>query len=167
MTKVNSFLLDELCSAVEHGNDEHRAWLRKAFHEWNLGLPVTMPAPRRHRSEVDLETLLETAEVHARFPSQITELYRAFFFGLELCGEAGETANCLKKQWRGDHDDDPHGHAANDDKVRAELTDTVTIALFLAALLRHDVLSAALVNMQNFEQTEKWRRMLERAERAT
>jgi NTP pyrophosphatase (non-canonical NTP hydrolase) len=93
------------------------------------------------------------AREHAQFPAHIPVEWRSYFFALELCGEVGEMANQLKKQWRGDPGEFKQ-------RVIEELRDAQCIILFLAEMLDDDVLAGAVANMLNFEKSEKWRHMI-------
>lgn len=116
--------------------------------------------PRPLDADELLDALSFLGVSHSRFPADIPEELRRYFFALELCGEAGELANVLKKQWRGDTSDSFQDFTA---KAKEELTDVVTVALMLSALLKHPVLWAAYSNMLEFEKSEKWQNMLSRA----
>lgn len=57
------------------------------------------------------------------------------FLALALCGEVGELANLIKKQWRGRPQDLPGLH----DKIKAELADVAIYTHLLATALGIDV----------------------------
>lgn len=116
-------------------------------------------ALKEHREmTVTSDELRAIAREHIKFPACVPEGLRHYFFALELCGETGEVANQLKKQWRGDPGEFRQ-------RAISELRDAQCIILFLAEMLGDDVLAGAKTNMLDFEQTDKWRRMVADAAR--
>ncbi len=72
---------------------------------------------------------------HVTAERSIPRYYLPYFGGLELCGEAGELANLLKKDWRGDAGD-------RADAIAMELADVAIVTSFLARDLGVDLEAA-------------------------
>ena len=75
------------------------------------------------------------------------------FLALALCGEAGEFANLIKKDWRGD-DGIPQRRA----KMIEELADVGNYAFMLAEALGVDLPQAMLNKLREVEQRPEWRK---------
>ena len=73
------------------------------------------------------------------------------FLTLALCGEAGELANLVKKDWRGD-DGIPERRA----KMIEELADVGNYAFMLAEILGIDLPSMMLRKLIEVEQRPAW-----------
>lgn len=73
------------------------------------------------------------------------------FLALALCGEAGEFANLIKKDWRGD-DGIPQRRA----KMIEELADVANYAFMLAEALGVDLPQAMLNKLHEVEQRPEW-----------
>lgn len=73
------------------------------------------------------------------------------FMALALCGEAGELANLIKKDWRGDLGD-------RRDQIRAELSDVANYAFMLAEALSIDLADAMLSKLREVEKRPEWTR---------
>lgn len=71
------------------------------------------------------------------------------FMTLALCGEAGELANLVKKDWRGDAGD-------RRTKIAAELADVANYTFMLAEGLGIDLPAAMLAKLKEVEQRPEW-----------
>lgn len=71
------------------------------------------------------------------------------FMTLALCGEAGELANLIKKDWRGDAGD-------RRQKIVEELADVANYAFMLAEGLGVDLPAAMLRKLKEVEQRAEW-----------
>jgi NTP pyrophosphatase (non-canonical NTP hydrolase) len=74
---------------------------------------------------------------------------RLHFLALALCGEAGEMANIVKKDWRGD-DGEPLAHAIS------EIADVGNYLFMLAMYLGVDLEAAMLRKLKEVEQRPNW-----------
>ena len=74
---------------------------------------------------------------------------RLRFMALALCGEAGEFANVIKKDWRGDGGD--LGVANRRPKVIEELADVANYAYLIAELLGIDLEVEMLKKLKEVE----------------
>lgn len=79
----------------------------------------------------------------------IDEKDRVRFMALALCGEAGELANLIKKDWRGDAGD-------RREKLIEELADVGNYAFMLAALLGVDLPSEMIAKLKAVERRHEW-----------
>lgn len=79
------------------------------------------------------------------------------FMALALCGEAGELANLVKKDWRGDAGD-------RHDKIREELVDVANYAFMLAEALHIDLQAEMLRKLLAVERRPEWQAHLKSAE---
>lgn len=71
---------------------------------------------------------------------------RLRFLALALCGEAGELANLVKKDWRGDD-----GQVVRQAKIAQELADVAGYAFLIAAELGVDLLWETYQKVQEAE----------------
>jgi NTP pyrophosphatase (non-canonical NTP hydrolase) len=79
----------------------------------------------------------------------ITEPDRLRFLSLALCGEAGEFANVVKKNWRGDGG--PDGVLNRKAKLVEELADVANYAFLIAECLGVDLEAAMLKKLKEVE----------------
>jgi NTP pyrophosphatase (non-canonical NTP hydrolase) len=75
---------------------------------------------------------------------------RIRFMSLALCGEAGEIANLIKKDWRGDAGD-------RRSEIIAELADVGNYVFMLAEALGVDLPAAMLKRLIDVEQRPAWK----------
>lgn len=107
-------------------------------------------------------------------PAKVEERVR--FFTLALCGETGELANLIKKEWRGDLGSaksrkaaDVAGRKAWNAKVDGELSDVGAYALMLADLRGRDLLADIYIKFMevegraNYQAAERKRRKRSRS----
>ena len=78
---------------------------------------------------------------------------RVRFMTLALCGEAGELANLVKKDWRGDDGN-------RREKMIEELADCANYVFMLAEVLGVNLPVEMLVKLKAVEQREAWRRRI-------
>lgn len=74
---------------------------------------------------------------------------RLRFLTLALCGEAGELANLIKKDWRGDAGD-------RRPKIVEELADVANYVFMLAEGFGVDLPAAMLKKLKEVEQRPEW-----------
>ena len=72
------------------------------------------------------------------------------FMVLALCGEAGELANLVKKDWRGDGGD-------RSEELIEELADVGNYAFMIAEALGVDLQAAMLTKLKAVEQRPTWK----------
>lgn len=77
------------------------------------------------------------------------------FMVLALCGEAGELANLIKKDWRGDSGD-------RRGEIRAELADVGNYIFMIAAALNIDLPVVMLEKLKEVEQRPSWKAQVRR-----
>lgn len=75
------------------------------------------------------------------------------FLVLALCGEAGELANLVKKDWRGDA-----GVVERRAKIIEEITDVANYTFMLAEALGFDLPAHMLDKLYEVEQRPEWRK---------
>ncbi len=73
------------------------------------------------------------------------------FMALALCGEAGELANLIKKDWRGDA-----GVPGRRAKIIEELADVGNYAFMLAEALGVDLPAQMLTKLKRVETRPEW-----------
>jgi NTP pyrophosphatase (non-canonical NTP hydrolase) len=78
---------------------------------------------------------------------------RMRFMTLALCGEAGELANLVKKDWRGDK-----GIPDRRAKMIEELADVGNYAFMIAEILGIDLQKEMLAKLLAVEQRPEWKR---------
>jgi NTP pyrophosphatase (non-canonical NTP hydrolase) len=89
--------------------------------------------------------------VLGRVPTPEEESLR--FLTLALCGEAGELANLIKKDWRGDQ-----GGEERRAKIVDELTDVANYTFMIAARLGVDLETLMLKKFEIVEKRLEWTR---------
>lgn len=89
-------------------------------------------------------------KVHAHLDWAPPRPHRVFFLALALCGETGELANLLKKDWRSDAGD-------RQEKIKKELADVAGYAFLLAAELGIDLLSETYAKVQEAEEKPEFK----------
>lgn len=100
---------------------------------------------------------LDTCPGHSDPHSQQRGGYmeRLRFLALACAGEAGEIANEVKKEWRGDK-------VESNTKLEGEIADTANYISMLAAHLQFDVKDQQRAKFLVFEQRPEWTEMLEK-----
>ncbi len=77
---------------------------------------------------------------------------RLRFMALALCGEAGELANLVKKDWRGDI-----GGNERREKMKEELADVGNYVFMMAEALGVDLPAAMLKKLVAVEERPEWK----------
>jgi NTP pyrophosphatase (non-canonical NTP hydrolase) len=90
---------------------------------------------------------------HCRW-GPLKDVERVRFMALALCGEAGELANLVKKDWRGDAGD-------RRDQMVEELADVANYAFMLAELLDVDLIEAMSQKLIKVEKRQEFMRHVE------
>lgn len=77
-------------------------------------------------------------KLHEEWPA-LPQADKIRFLGLGLSGEAGELANDIKKQWRGDFANSGMNIFEFEDRLRKEIYDVCNYAFMLASVLGEDI----------------------------
>jgi NTP pyrophosphatase (non-canonical NTP hydrolase) len=85
---------------------------------------------------------------------RINSNMRLYFLALALNGEAGELANLVKKEWRGDTPHEGHDRRA---EIINELADVAGYAFLLAAELGVDLLAETYRKVREAEQKQAFK----------
>ncbi len=108
---------------------------------------------REHGKEDDameMDILRQKIRDHLKW-GPIEPRDRLRFLALALCGEAGELANLIKKDWRGDA-----GVDARREKVKEELADVGNYVFMMAEALGVDLPAAMLAKLTAVEARQEW-----------
>ena len=97
----------------------------------------------------DIDVLMEHLRTHLNW-GDLHEEDRIRFLALALCGETGELANLIKKDWRGDDGD-------RSEKIRSELADIGNYVFMLAVALGIDLHAEMYKKLIEVEQRPAWK----------
>ncbi len=90
--------------------------------------------------------------LHMRWPKFITQEEQLRFLILALCGEVGELANLVKKDWRGDE-----GKEERFIELKKELADVGNYYYFICKLLKINHEQIMLDKLLEVEQRPAWK----------
>lgn len=102
----------------------------------------------------ELQFLCARIKAHLHW-GPISGAEKVRFMALALCGEAGELANLIKKDWRGDAGD-------RSEQLVAELADVANYTFMLAAALNVDLPTAMLEKLQEVERRPEWQQHIKK-----
>jgi NTP pyrophosphatase (non-canonical NTP hydrolase) len=98
-------------------------------------------------SDDSQKVLHEHLKRHLTWPNFDSPVEHERYIVLALCGEAGELANLVKKDWRGDS-----GTVTRREMIKKELADVGNYAFMLAELLGVDLQAEMLKKLIEVEQ---------------
>lgn len=99
--------------------------------------------------DIHIDQLQEAIAAHAKW-GPLAGADRVRFLALALCGEVGELANLIKKDWRADS-------GSRREAIKEELADVANYAFMLSEVLGFDLPKAMLAKLREVERRPEWR----------